>query len=72
MSHSKIAYDPSNGEVSLFVTTNDETLLNKIMLLNSPEGHAVLDAPDVHSVIGVKVDPVRKKYTVAPGKLKVM
>ena len=65
MSHNKLAYDTLSGEVSLLAATDDSELLAQMLALNTPGGHAVIDAPNLDSLIGVTVDLVNAEPVVS-------
>lgn len=53
---SKIIYDPVTGEVTALFQCDDPEREQILLKLNTPPGHAVMDAPGVQSPNKISVD----------------
>ena len=72
MSKSKLAYDSVTGAVALLAVTDDDELMAQMLALNTPGGHAVVDATNIETIVDVVVDVTTAtpiiKAPVAPVK----
>lgn len=58
---SKLVYNQDTGEVSLMLQISDPEMEEQIVRLNTPEMHAVMDAPDIYSPEGISIDTEKHK-----------